>query len=160
MLSLLRGARLACAPSWMTGPHRSVSGRFAVCVRSRLRLCCSALECTAPAMDETRPHRSVSRRSAAHVRSCLLSLLRSARLACAPSWTTGRHRSVSGRFAVYVRSHQRLCGSGLCQGGSRCASGLICVFAGQACFREVRGVGQVSAASLLLSARVHGARHG
>ena len=42
-----------------------------------------------------------------------------------------RLRLVSGRFAVYVRSHLRLCGSGLFQGGSRCRSGLSCVFAAQ-----------------------------
>ena len=124
----VRGARQVSSSSLRL---RFVSGRLAVYVRFNLHLCCSALECTAPAVDEARPHRSVSGKSAAHVRSYLLPLLRSARLACAPSWMTGPHRSVSGRFAVYVRSHQRLCGSGLFQGGSRCTSGLICVFAAQ-----------------------------
>ena len=139
----VRGARQVSSSSLRL---RFVSGRLAVYVRFHLHLCCSALECTAPAVDEARPHRSVSGRSAARVRSYLLPLLRSARLACAPSWMTGPHRSVSERFAVHVRSHHRLCGSGLFQGGSRCTSGLICVFAGQACFREVRGVRQVSSA--------------
>ena len=126
----VRGARQVSSSSLRL---RFVSGRFAVYVRSHLRLCwsglfqggsrctsglicgfcCSALECTAPAMDEIRPHRFVSGRSAAHARSYLLSLPRSARLACAPSWMTGPHGSVSGRFAVYVRSHLHLCCSAL-----------------------------------------------
>ena len=65
------------------------------------------------------------------LRSRLRSLLLSARLRCAPSWMTGPHRSVTGKFAVHDRSHHRLCGSGLFQGGSRCTSGFICIFAAQ-----------------------------